>query len=52
MGAADEGHLRVGARADLAVLDTAVGELLAAGERLAAVRSALTVVGGEIVHEG
>ena len=46
IGATDEGHLRPGARADLAVLDTDLDVLLAADERLAEVRSNLTLVDG------
>ena len=38
IGAPDEGHLRVGARADLAVLDADLATILAADERLAGVR--------------
>lgn len=52
VGAADEGHLRVGARADLAVLSTNLATLLAADERLAEVSSVLTLVDGEEVHSG
>lgn len=51
LGLADEGHLRVGARADLAVLDVPLDELLAVDERLARARSVLTVVDGRVVHE-
>jgi len=46
----DEGHLRPGARADLAVLDTDLATLLAGDERLAAIRSQLTMVAGEETH--
>ena len=46
MGVADEGHLRPGAHADLAVLNVELDTLLAADERLANVRSELTLVGG------
>jgi predicted amidohydrolase YtcJ len=46
----DEGHLRPGAVADLAVLDVDLPTLLAADERLGAVRSLLTLVGGAEVH--
>lgn len=49
IGAADEGHLGVGAHADLAVLSIGPEELLAAGESLADVRSELTLVGGQEV---
>jgi predicted amidohydrolase YtcJ len=53
LGAQDEGHLRPGARADLAVLDSPVEPLLAGDERLGDVRSVLTVVDGRIVwHQG
>lgn len=50
-GRADEGHLRPGARGDLAILDAPLDVLLAAEERLAGVRSVLTVVEGTVVHE-
>jgi predicted amidohydrolase YtcJ len=49
IGAVDEGHLRIGARADLAVLDADLPTLLAADERLASISSALTLVGGREV---
>ena len=45
-GADDEGHLRPGARADLAVLSVGLDTLLAADERLAEVSSVLTLVDG------
>lgn len=48
IGASDEGHLRVGARADLAVLDVDLDTLMAADERLADIRSTLTLVDGEM----
>ena len=48
----DLGHLRIGARADLAVLDIGLGALLATGEGVADVRSRLTLVGGQTVHPG
>jgi hypothetical protein len=52
MAADDEGHLRVGARADLAILDIGLEELLAAGEPLSSARSVLTVVdGGEVSRD-
>jgi predicted amidohydrolase YtcJ len=51
LGVPDEGHLRHGARADLAVLDVPVDTLLDGGEPVAAARSVLTVVDGRIVHE-
>jgi predicted amidohydrolase YtcJ len=50
IGAADEGHLRAGARADLAVLSCSLETLLAADERLADVRSILTLVDGVETH--
>ncbi|MEO8245503.1 MAG: amidohydrolase family protein [Chloroflexota bacterium] len=50
MGRADEGHLAIGARADLAVLSCDLPALLAAGEGLAGVRAVLTVVDGREVH--
>lgn len=50
IGAADEGHLRPGARADLAVLSIPLETLLAADERLADVRAVLTLVAGREVH--
>jgi predicted amidohydrolase YtcJ len=49
-GAADLGHLRPGARADLAVLSVDLPTLLAADERLASVTSRLTLVDGREVH--
>ncbi|MGI8999171.1 MAG: amidohydrolase family protein, partial [Candidatus Limnocylindria bacterium] len=50
VGARDEGHLHVGAQADLAVLSVSLQELMLADEGLASVRSAMTVVGGREVH--
>jgi predicted amidohydrolase YtcJ len=50
IGASDEGHLRVGARADLAVLSASLETLLRADEALAAVRSDLTIVDGREVQ--
>ncbi len=50
MGATDEGHLAPGARADVAVLSCDLATLLAADERLAEVRSELTLVDGREVH--
>jgi predicted amidohydrolase YtcJ len=47
---ADEGHLRPGARADLAILDVDLATLLRGDEALAAVRSDVTMVGGVEVH--
>jgi hypothetical protein len=49
IGAGDEGHLRPGARADLAVLSLDLAALQGADERLAEVRSVLTLVGGREV---
>jgi predicted amidohydrolase YtcJ len=46
----DEGHLQPGAVADLAVLNVDLATLLAADERLATVRSQLTLVGGRETH--
>ena len=46
MGAVDEGHLRIGARADLAVLTIGLDALLAGEFDPAAVRSELTMVDG------
>ena len=46
----DLGHLRPGARADLAVLNLDLSTLLAADERLATVKSRLTLVDGRKVH--
>ncbi len=50
IGADDEGHLGVGARADLAMLNVDLATLTAADERLADVRSLLTLVDGAEVH--
>ena len=50
IGAADEGHLRIGARADLAVLSISLGTLLQASEALAGARSDLTIVAGREVY--
>jgi len=46
IGAHDEGHLRPGARADLAVLSVDLDTLLAADERLADVRAEVAIVDG------
>ena len=46
LGAHDEGHLRPGARADLAVLSVDLDTLLAADERLPEVRAELAIVDG------
>ncbi|MEX0710431.1 MAG: amidohydrolase family protein [Chloroflexota bacterium] len=50
IGRPDEGHIGVGAHADLAVLNVDLATLLAADERLAEVRSELTLVGGREVQ--
>ena len=50
IGASDEGHLRVGAHADLAVLTASLETLLRADDALASVRSDLTMVDGREVH--
>lgn len=49
-GLRDEGHLRPGARADLAVLNVELAVLRAAADELADVRSELTLVGGREVR--
>ncbi|MEO5987005.1 MAG: amidohydrolase [Candidatus Limnocylindria bacterium] len=49
IGADDEGHLRVGARADLAVLTADLATILRASEDAAHVRSDLTLVDGREV---
>jgi predicted amidohydrolase YtcJ len=49
-GRSDVGHLRPGARADLAILDVDLATLLAADERLATARSRLTLVDGREVR--
>jgi hypothetical protein len=49
IGASDEGHLRPGARADLAVLSVPLEVLLSADERLSGVHSVLTLVDGSEV---
>jgi predicted amidohydrolase YtcJ len=46
IGTDDEGHLRVGARADLAVLSVDLDTLLAADERLPEVRAKVAIVDG------
>ena len=46
IGATDEGHLRPGARADLAVMSVDVATLAAADERLADVRAELALIDG------
>ena len=50
IGAADEGHLRIGARADLAVLSVSLEHLMRADAGLAEVRSDVTIVDGREVH--
>jgi predicted amidohydrolase YtcJ len=50
IGTIDEGHLRIGARADLAVLSVSLQALLRADEALAGVRSTMTIVDGVEVH--
>jgi predicted amidohydrolase YtcJ len=50
IGAPDEGHLRVGAQADLAVLTASLETLLRADEALATIGSDLTLVEGREVH--
>lgn len=50
VGAPEEGHLHVGACADLAVLSVSLETLLRADEELAAVRSDVTFVDGLEVH--
>jgi len=46
----DEGHLRAGALADVAVLNVELATILAADQRLADVRADLTLVEGREVH--
>ena len=48
IGAADEGHLRVGARADVAILPVSLDELLAGEVDFGALRSDPTIVDGRI----
>ncbi len=50
IGARDEGHLRPGAHADLAVLSIDLPTLLAVDERLANARADLTLVAGRETH--
>ena len=50
IGAHDEGNLRPGARADLAVLSIDLATLLAADERLATTHADLTLVAGSETH--
>ncbi|MDQ2941161.1 MAG: amidohydrolase [Chloroflexota bacterium] len=49
-GALDEGHLRPGAHADLAVMSIDLPTLLAADERLATAHADLTLVAGHEAH--
>ncbi|MCV0403588.1 MAG: amidohydrolase [Chloroflexi bacterium] len=49
VGAPDEGHLRVGARADLAVLNADLSTVLRADDELASVHAELTLVDGREV---
>jgi predicted amidohydrolase YtcJ len=48
----DQGHLRPGAHADLAVLNVSLGVLLSGGEELETVRSQMTLLGGREIHAG
>jgi predicted amidohydrolase YtcJ len=50
LGVTDEGHLRPGAHADLALLSIDLATLLAGDEHMAATRSELTLVGGREVQ--
>ena len=50
VGALDEGHLRAGARADLAALSSSLDTVLAGDERLADTGAVLTLVDGEVTH--
>ncbi len=52
LGVPDEGHLRPGARADLAILSVGLGTLASADERLADVRSVMTLVDGREIATG
>ena len=52
LGVPDEGHLRPGARADLAILSVNVDTLSRADERLAGVHSVMTLVDGQEVPTG
>ena len=49
IGVADEGHLRVGARADLAILSVGLDDLLRGEVDFAAIRSGTTIVDGRIL---
>ena len=51
LGVSDEGHLRTGARADLAVLSIGLEELLEAGEALAGAHATMTLVDGREVPQ-
>ncbi len=48
IGAPDEGHLRVGARADLAILSVGLDALLGSDVDFGAVRSETTIVDGMV----
>ena len=50
LGATDEGHLRIGARADVAILSVDLERLVQADAALSEVRSDLTLVDGYEVH--
>ncbi len=52
IGADDEGHLGLGARADVAVLSVDLATLLRADDALGDVSAELTLVDGEEVHRG
>ncbi len=49
VGAADEGHLRIGARADMAILNVALDSLLDGEVDFEAVRSETTIVDGAVL---
>ena len=49
IGAADEGHLRIGARADLAILSVGLDALLLGQVDVAAVHSTATIVDGRVL---
>ena len=51
-GWGDQGHLRDGARADLAVLNVGLDSLKRGDEELGQVRSQLTLLGGREIHAG
>ena len=48
IGASDEGHLRIGARADLTVLSVGLDQLLSGEADFVAVRSELTMLDGRV----